>query len=418
MKKNTRSFTVNNKLIENFEFIVGPMAGVSIPHPPRDPEEFIIGAYNGGAIPIAGINHLDTDIYFEDIKRIKSKMADRYFGANILAFWHCAGEFIERFGALNDEESPPFIDINGIDLNIEGLLPLLKNISDKRDIYLGFYLPISLYNFKKQLKRKENAFLLDRFEAGTLKLYIPNNFGGGHLPILKKEQLDVPWADELLHEIIGIEEEFNISIPFIVEKGMMTVDDFVQTISKYSAYPNFTGVRFASNLELTKESGLNDDTKKFITDIVRNKRDDMIIPIRGCSGTNKFKRGTRVRGGIIIWVAATPLALEVHNMQCDGEDFPKYNRTYSSALHKRQLSDISSEDRKTFCHLCLREKCPREYCEVRGAFEAVFSEGTLDNAIIGVSPRIINLDPNYIDAPVSFVVEDIIEKTISKLETN
>lgn len=413
MKRNTYDFTVKGHTIKNFEFIAGPMAGISIPHPPRPPHEFLMGAFNGGATPIAAITHLEPDIYINSIKQVKALMGDRYFGANMFAPWASTVEFIKKFNQLGDE-SPSFLDLNAIELNYENIMPLLKDVDKELPLYLGINQPISVYTFKKYLLNKEYAFLIERIESGKLKLYFPNSQGGGHLPILAKEDAEKNWVDEMLKELHSLEEEIHMTIPFIVEKGMMTVDDFVNTIVRYGVYPSFSGVRFASCLEVTTESGLNATSKALITKAVKEQNKKMIIPVRSNIGAKKFKKGRRVRGGVITYMLATEIAKIVHEIQCEDEDFPKYNRTYNPTAI---IDQAESTEEPRPCRLCIKD-CPKEFCEVKGAFDSVVEDGNINLALILISPKIFQIDPAYLNASVTFVVQDIIQKTLKTIKEN
>lgn len=413
MKKNSYSIRVGDITLENFEFIAGPMAAISIPQPPRKPETFIAACFKGGATPIIAPRDADLDIYLQDVITIKKRMPDSFIGANIFAPWGIAANFIKAM-SQQEEILPDFIDINAIELNFNEIMPLLKEI--RKPIYLGINQPISIYTFKKYLQKKEYAYLIDKIALGTLKLYLPQSYGGGHLPILKKEQTNQDWTASLLDEVLAINEEYKLTTRFIVEKGMLTVDDFVQVIQKYSQYPGFSGVRFASLLELTRESGLNDSAKAFLADIVQHQKRDMLIPIRSVIGASKPSRGRVVRGGVITFVAATALAQKIHNVQCAGEDFPKFSRPYKVDALLHQVGTVKKREQRTdICGKCIRN-CPQEYCELGAAWESVIESGDIDAALMHISPRILEIDPAYIGAPTDVVVRDTIQNVLQRFK--
>ena len=409
MKRNTYDITVAGRQLKGFEFIVGPMAGLSIPQPPRPVEDFILGSFEGGATPIVGHRHIEVDKALEDVRQIKRKMAGRYFGANIFCISKTAPYFITKFNELGDD-SPNFLDINAAELYFDTILPLLKDV--KVPILLGIYQPVSIHWLKKELLRGRYPFLIDRIQAGALRLCLPQNKGGGHLPILTKGHEKLDWLGALLRELEELETAIGLPVPFVITKGMTTVDDFVRTIVEYSRYESFSGVRFASNLELTRESGLNAGSKRLLAEIVRQQKRDMIIPIRGVIGNSKFKEGTRVRGGLIVYVVANRIAKMIQQIQCEGSDFPQLSRTYNPAVLVYQ----AGKDRRRVCHLCY-ENCPREYCEIKGVHDAVSPDSDVDDALIIVSPRIIDIDHRYVGAPVSFVVRDLIEQTLARIRS-
>lgn len=409
MKRNTYDITVAGRQLKGFEFIVGPMAGLSIPQPPRPVEDFILGSFEGGATPIVGHRHIEIDKAIADVRQIKRKMAGRYFGANILGLWKTAPYFISKFNELGDD-SPNFLDVNAAELYFDAILPLLKDV--KVPILLGIYQPVSIHKLKKELLRGRYPFLIERIQAGTLRLCLPQNKGGGHLPILTKREEKLDWLGALLRELEELEAAIGLPVPFVITKGMTTVDDFVRTIVEYSRYESFSGVRFASNLELTRESGLSVASKRLLAEIVRQQKRDMIIPIRGVIGNSKFKGGMRVRGGLIVYVVATRIARMIHQNQCECSDFPRLSRTYNPAVLVYQ----AGKDRRRVCHLCY-ENCPREYCEVKGAHDAVSPDSDIEDALIIVSPGIIDMDQRYIDATVSFVVRDLIEQTLARIRS-
>ena len=407
MIKNTYDITVKGKTLRDFEFIVGPMAAISVPLPPRQPEEFVLGSFNGGATPIVAPRDVEVDTYIEDIRKIKGKMEDRYFGVNVLGLWQIAPDFIKEFNKLGDD-SPDFLDVNAVELKFDTILPLLKDV--KVPITMGISQPLSVYAFKKLLLKKEYSFLIDRFKAGTLKLFLPRNRGGGHLPILMKKHDKLNWLDDLIQEAMSLEKAINTPVPFVVEKDMMTVDDFVNTIVKYSRYPSFSGIRFASNLELTKESGLSSAAKELLTTIVREQKRDMIIPIHSIIGNSRFKKGMQVKGGVFIHVVATRIARMIYGIQCDGKDSPQFSRTYNPAVLVYQ----ASKSERRACHLCF-DGCSQEYCEAKGSYDSVCPDSDVDDALIIVSPRIFEIDQRYIDASVDFVVRDLIEQTLLRI---
>ena len=407
MIKHSYNITVRGRTLKDFEFIVGPMIMLSIPQPPRQPEEFIFAAFNGGATPIAAPREIEGDTYLADMRIIRRKMEDRYFGANIFAVWKIAYKIIKGFNKLG-ADSPDFLDINGIELYFPELLLLLKDVTVP--IYLGITQPISIYTFKKFLLQKEYSFLLNRIESGTLKLYLPNNRGGGHLPVLMKKQEKINWIDALIKEVMDIEKAIKMPIPFIIEKGLMTVDDFVNTIVKYSQYPSFSGIRFASILEMTKESGLNQASKMLLTKIVTENKKEMIIPIHSCVAASKYKNGMKVRGGLIIYVVATKIARMIHEIQCNGKDFPQYSRLYNPMVLVNQAITTS----RRVCHLC-NDSCPMEFCEIKGSWDSTSLDGSIDDALIFISPRIFEIDPRYINASATFVVQDLIQQTLSRI---
>jgi hypothetical protein len=411
MKKNSYDITVHGRTIRDFEFIAGPLAALTIPQPPRKPEEFILGAFEGGATPIAGISHLEPDTYIADLKKIKARLGDAYFGANMFAPWTSTLEFIEKFCHLGDE-SPSFLDLNAIEINYTGILPLLANVPLSIPIYLGINQPFSVYTFRKLLADKAYAFMLERIAAGQLKLYFPNNFGGGHLPILQRNQEQTDWLGALIQELQGLEQEFKLTIPFIVEKGMMTVTDFVNTIVRYAAYPSFAGIRFGSCLLVSKECGLNQGCKDLLATIIRSKKTDRIIPIRSnIIGSKKFKKGRRVRGGVVSYVLATEIAKTIHEIQSEGEDFPQFNRAYNPTVLVEQATTVPDH---RICQLCVKD-CPREFCEVKGAYDAAAADGDVNQAIVLVSPRIVDIDERYIGAPISFMMQDMIGQTLATI---
>jgi hypothetical protein len=409
MKRNTYDITVAGRKLKGFEFIVGPMAGLSIPQPPRAVEDFILGAFEGGATPIVGHRDIEVDKVIADIRQIKRKMVGRYFGVNVLGVWKMAPKFISKFNELGDD-SPDFLDVNGVELYFDAILPLLKDV--KVPITLGIHQPVSIHGLKKELLKGRYAFLIERIQAGTLRLCLPQGKGGGHLPILIKRCEKLDWLSALLEEVQQLEAAIGSPVPFIVEKGMTTVDDFVRTIVEYSRYESFSGVRFASNLELTRESGLNVASKLLLTEIVKEQKRDMIIPIRSVIANSKFKGGMRVRGGLIVYVVATRIAGMIHKIQCEHSDFPRLSRTYNPTVLVYQ----AGKDRRRVCHLCF-QNCPLEYCELKGAHDAVSPDSDVDDALIIVSPRIIDMDQRYIGAPVSFVVHDLIEKTLARIRS-
>ncbi len=409
MKKNRYTLQVDGRVLKDFEFIVGPMAAISIPQPPEVPEAFVAACFKGGATPIIAPRDADLELYMQDAIAIKKSLIDCYIGANIFAPWSIAAGFIHAMGRQK-ERLPDFIDINAIELNFEEILPLLKGV--ERPIYLGFNQPISIYTFKKHIQTSKYSYLVDRIAAGELKLYLPQNHGGGHLPILKKEQARLDWTGDLLEEVLMMGKELNVTVPFIIEKGMLTVDDFVAVIRKYAKYPGFSGVRFASLLELTQASGLNRRSKDFLADMIRNKRRDMMIPIRSVIGANKMPKAKRVRGGVISYVAATKLARKINEVQSDGEDFPKYSRPYKVDAIITQLETLKKNNRTNICEKCL-PKCPKEYCELGAAWESVIADGDLDASLLHISPRIFDIDPKYIHAPTDFVVKDTITKVLA-----
>lgn len=409
MKRNTYDITVAGRQLKGFEFIVGPMAGLSIPQPPRPVEDFILGSFEGGATPIVGHRHLEVDKAIEDIRKIKERMAGRYFGANIFCISKTAPYFIRKFNELGND-SPNFLDINAAELYFDTILPLLEDV--KVPILLGIYQPVSIHWLKKELLRGRFPFLIERIRVGALRLCLPQNKGGGHLPILTKGHEKLDWLGALLRELEELETAIGLPVPFVITKGMTTVDDFVRTIVEYSRYESFSGVRFASILELTRESGLNPESKRLLAEIVQQQKRDMIIPIRGVIGNSKFKGGTRVRGGLIVYVVANRIAKMIHQIQCEGSDFPQLSRTYNPAVLVYQ----AGKDRRRVCHLCY-ENCPHEYCEIKGIDVAVSPDNDIEDALIIVSPRIIDMDQQYIDAPVSFVVSDLIKQTLARLNS-
>lgn len=406
MIRNSYTLKVGDTTLSDFEFIAGPMAAISIPQPPRKPETFLAACFEGGATPIMAPRDADLKLYLQDMITIKKSMQDCYIGANIFAPWEIAADFIKKMGK-HAQSLPDFIDINAIELNFDEIMPLLKNIESP--IYLGFNQPISIYTFRKFLRSKEYAFLVDRIADRKLKFYLPQGFGGGHLPILKAEQAKQDWTSGLIEEVLGLNEEFNVTVPFIVEKGMLTKDDFVSVILKYADYPGFCGVRFASLLELTEASGLSTTSKTFLADIINNDRRDMLIPIRSVIGAGKPGKSKNVRGGVITYVAATKLAKKIHEIQCAGDDFPKFSRPYNSEALILQLETGKKSGKKNICGKCIT-KCPREYCELGGAWEAINENGDLDASLLHISPRVFDIDPEYINAPTAFVVKDIINK--------
>lgn len=410
MKKNSYTIQVNNIRIDDFEFISGPMAAISVPQPPLKPESFIVDCFEGGATPIIAPRDPDLNLYLKDLIAIKKSMQDCYIGANIFAPWGIAAGFIEAMGK-QDAILPDFIDINAIELNFEAILPLLKNV--KTPIYLGFNQPISIYTFRKRLQTKTYSYLIDRIADGRLKLYLPQGHGGGHLPILKKEQSRQDWTTGLLKEVIDMGNELNLTVPFIVEKGMVTVEDFVNVIQKYAQYPGFSGVRFASLLEMTQTSGLSDASKAFLADIVKNNRREMLIPIRSIIGASKGSKGKTVRGGVITYVAATELAKKVFEVQSSGNDFPVFSRPYKPDALLLQVDTAKRSGRTDLCGKCI-SGCPQEYCELGGAWESIDANGDLNAALLHISPKIFNIDPNYINAPTDFVVRDTIRKVLAQ----
>lgn len=408
MRKNAYDITVDGKTLKGFEFISGPMAAISIPQPPRQPEEFIESCFEGGATPIIAPRDPELSLYLDEIKKIKKRMSDCYIGANIFAPWWIAPGFIEKIPKLG-KYKPDFVDINAIELNFAEIMPLLKKI--ELPLYIGINQPISVYTFKKYMFQKEYSYLIDRIKEGKIKFYLPQSHGGGHLPILKKEQENTNWTEGLLDEVLAIGKEIDTTIPFIVEKGMLTVDDFVNVIRKYSSYPGFSGVRFASVLELTKESGLNEKSKELLTDVVKNKRTDMMIPIRSVIGGSKSANKKTVRGGVISYVVATELARKINEVQCGEEDFPRFSRKYSMDALRTQIQTAKKAKRKNICKKCII-KCPKEYCELGGAFESVENNGDLNVSLIHVTPKIFDIDPAYIGASATFVISDLIEKVL------
>jgi len=418
MQKNSYVINVNGRQLNDFEFIVGPMAAVSIPLPPRAPEEFIMSAFKGGATPIIAPREPDASVYIKDIQQIRSRMKGNYIGANVFGLWKIFGEFLDRFNAL--EEKTDFLDINGIEFDFKNLIPLLKTVDVNLPLYLGLNQPISVYTFRKYLDDRNFSFLLERLERGTLKLYLPQNRGGGHLPILKKNQEGGDWAGDLIKEVVAIEEEIKLPVPFIVEKGMLTVDDFVETISRYSVYPNFCGVRFASLMEISRESGLSKASKDLLASIIRNKRSDMILPTRSIMANTRNKKAGKVKGGSIAYAVATPIVKKIYELQCDGDDFPKYSRPYKPDVLKHQISELKRLsdlfEGKSLCRSCFKN-CPMEYCEMKGAWDGVSDMGNTDDAIIHVSPNIINADQTYINAPADFIIRDLIGKVLSRLNS-
>lgn len=409
MQRNSYTIQVEDKTLEDFEFIAGPMAAISIPQPPRAPETFISACFRGGATPITAPRDADLELYMQDALAIKKNLMDCYIGANIFAPWGIAAGFIKAMGKQKDP-LPDFIDINAIELNFEEIMPLLKEV--EKPIYLGFNQPISIYTFKKYLQTREYSYLVDRMAEGKLKLYLPQNHGGGHLPILKEEQAQLDWTADLLQEVLTMGKEFNLTVPFIVEKGMLSVDDFVGVIRKYAEYPGFSGVRFASLLELTQDSGLNRSSKDFLVDMLKNNRREMIIPIRSVIGANKIQKSKRVRGGVISYVAATKLAKKIHEVQSDGAGFPKFSRPYRLDAIITQIETAKKNNRVNICERCI-PKCPKEYCELGAAWESVVADGSVDTSLLHISPRIFDIDPEYIDAPTDFVVRDTITKVLA-----
>jgi len=407
MIRNTYDIAVNGRTLRDFEFIVGPMIGVSMPHSPRQPEEFVLGSFCGGGTPIVAPRDIEVSQYIEDIARIRRRMEDRCFGANVLGMLQMAPDFIKEFSKLGDD-GPEFLDLSAIELDFDTILPLLKDV--RVPISMGIYQPSSVLTFQKLLLRKEYSFLIDRLRSGALRLSLPRNKGGGHLPILLRKHEKLNWLDNLIREVMDLGEAIDTPIPFIVEKGMMTVDDFVDTIIEYSQYPGFAGLRFASNLLLTKESGLAPASKELLAKVVREQRRDMIIPIRSFIANTKFNKGMNVRGGLVIYVVGTRIAKMIHEIQCGGRDFPQFSRTYNPAVLVHQATSIE----RRVCHLCSNE-CPLEYCEVKGSYDAVCPDSDVDDALIIVSPTILDIDQSYIDAPVGSVVQDLIKQTLSRI---
>jgi len=306
------------------------------------------------------------------------------------------------------DEGPDFLDLNAVEHRFDTILPLLKDV--QLPVSMGIYQPLSICSLKELLLRKKYSFLVERFRAGTLKLFLPRNRGGGHLPILMKSHEKLDWLDQLIREAMNLGEAINAPVPFIIEKDMMTANDFVNTIVEYSQYPSFSGIRFASNLLLTEESGLSVASKKLLSKIVREQKKDMIIPIRSIIGNSKFKKGTKVRGGAFLYVVATRIANTIYEIQCGGEDFPRFSRTCDPAVLWYQ----ASKSEKTVCHLCF-DNCPKEYCEAKGSHDSVCPDSDVDDALIIVSPRIFEIDERYIGASVTFVVQDLIEQTLSRI---
>lgn len=409
MKRNCYTIQVGDHTLNDFEFIVGPMAIISTPSPPRKPESFIAACFEGGATPITAPREADIETYLNDIIAIKSSMQDCYIGANIFAPWNIAADFI---GAMTQEKSllPDFIDINAIELNFKAIMPLLHTI--KKPIYLGFNQPISIYTFSKYLQTPEYSFLVDRIADGRLKLYLPQSQGGGHLPILMEEQANQDWTSTLIEEVQKINEQFNITVPFIIEKGMLTVDDFVQVIQKYAQYPGFSGVRFASLLELTHASALSDIAKEYLADIIKNNRRDMMIPIRSVIGASKTANGKNVRGGVITYVVATRLARKINEVQCAGDQFPKFSRPYKWDALFYQIETAKKSGRTNVCGKCI-PKCPKEYCELGAGWESANENCSIEASLFHISPKVFDIDPVYINAPTEFVVSDTIKKILA-----
>ena len=407
MTRNTYDIAVNGRTLRDFEFIVGPMIGISMSHFPRQPEEFILGSFSGGATPIAAPRDVDIDRYIEDIKRIRERMQERCFGANVLGLWVTAPDFIKEFSKLGDD-GPEFLDLGAVDLDLDTILPLLKDV--RVPISMSISQPTSVYTLRKLLLRNEYSFLVDRFGSGTLRLGLQRNKGGGHLPILLRKHEELNWLDLLIGEVMDLGKAIDLPIPFVVEKGMMTVDDFVDTIVEYSQYPGFTGIRFASNLQLTKESGLAPASKELLSTVVWEQRRDMIIPIRSVIANTKSNKGMKVRGGLIMHVVGTRIARMIHEIQCGGRDFPRFSRISDQSVLQYQ----AGKDERRVCGLCFRG-CPMEYCEVKGSYDAVCPDSDVDDALIIVSPKIFEIDQRYIGAPVSFVVHDLIEQTLSRI---
>ena len=118
----------------------------------------------------------------------------------------------------------------------------------------------------------------------------------------------------------------------------------------------------------------------------------------------------KVRGGVFTYVVATRIARMIHEIQCDGEDYPQFSRTYNPAVLVYQ----ASKNERRVCHLCL-DGCPQEYCELKGSYDSVCPDSHVDDALIIVSPRIFEIDQRYIGAPVAFVVHDLIEQTLLRI---
>lgn len=409
MKRNTYTVEVNDTIIENFEFIIGPMLGINISPPPFKPEAFIESCFNGGATPIGGCKSLEVDENIQLTREMVRGMEDKYFGINLLCLWKNAAEFLHKFNQLGDE-SPGFIDFNAIEMVFEDFIPLIKDI--KVPIHIGIHHPISIYTFKKHLLKKENSFLLDRIASKTLTLYLPRNVGGGHLPAITRRQLETNGLDDLLRELCAIEEEIKMPIPFIVEKGMMNVSDFTDVITEYSHYPSFTGVRFASNMLLSNETALNPALRSLIKDIISRQDADMIIPIR--SQLAAVRKGTKVRGGVLTHVVATKIMKKLHEIQCEGQDFPKMSRSYNPEILKHQAETTNSVQKKQ-CKNCHKD-CAQEICGVQLSWHTLEKEGILDESTLTLSPKILQLDPDYIDAPAEYIVDDIITKTLAALK--
>ena len=112
---------------------------------------------------------------------------------------------------------------------------------------------------------------------------------------------------------------------------------------------------------------------------------------------------------MITYVAATKLAKKVHDIQCAGDDFPKFSRPYNSEALSLQLETGKKSGKTNICGKCIA-KCPREYCELGGAWESISEKGDLDASLLHISPRVFDIDPAYIQAPTEFVIKDIITK--------
>jgi len=100
----------------------------------------------------------------------------------------------------------------------------------------------------------------------------------------------------------------------------------------------------------------------------------------------------------------------IHTIQSGNEGFPQYSRIFNPAvlMHQAETTD------RRVCHLC-NSKCPKEYCEIKGAWDSVAPDGNIDDAIIFVAPRILELDPEYVGSSATFVVRDLIQKTLSRI---